>query len=148
MFLTENGWDSELMQEHLPSNTLEHVRMNMGNFTQTREMDKPWWIKNNTGKFTVKSVWEILRKKFAPNNDFMMLWVKGLPFKISFFEWRVWTHRVLVAAVMAAYNPTISQMCQCCRIPMRETIEHLFLTGEEAIFIWDYYARYAGLLGP
>jgi len=31
---------------------------------------------------------------------------------------------------------------------VRESIEHLFLSGELAAFIWDYYARAAGLPGP
>lgn len=36
----------------------------------------------------------------------------------------------------------------CCSIPVEETIEHLFLTGEVAARIWNHYFRAAGLLGP
>lgn len=32
--------------------------------------------------------------------------------------------------------------------PVRETIEHLFLSGEVATSIWDHYVRAAGILGP
>lgn len=31
---------------------------------------------------------------------------------------------------------------------MTETLEHLFLKGEVAVFIWEYFSRAAGLLGP
>ncbi|KAH0661891.1 hypothetical protein KY284_026822 [Solanum tuberosum] len=111
-------------------------------------MDKHWWIKSSTGKFTVKSAWEIFRSRDEVSENFKRIWVKGLPFKISFFGWRVWTYRVPVADIISSWNPNISPLCQCCKVPIRETIEHLFLLGEVATYIWDHYVRAAGILGP
>ncbi|KAH0712634.1 hypothetical protein KY289_008593 [Solanum tuberosum] len=96
--------------------------------------DKPWWIKTSTGKFSVKSAWEILRKKVEENANFKKIWVQDLPFKISFFSWRVWTNRVPVATVIANWNPNQSHICLCCTVATMETMEHLFLK--------------AGILGP
>ncbi|KAH0712259.1 hypothetical protein KY289_008218 [Solanum tuberosum] len=136
------------MQDHLPNNIIEHVRLNMGYIRLSGEVDKPWWTKSSNGKFTVKSAWDILRNRSISNNDFKKLWVEGLPFKINFFGWRVWTQRVPVAAFISSWDPNCSDLCRCCRVPVRESIEHLFLSGELTAFIWDYYARAAGLPGP
>ncbi|KAG5629720.1 hypothetical protein H5410_001437 [Solanum commersonii] len=73
-------------------------------------------------KFTVKSTWYILRNRSPSSDDFKKPWVTEIPFKISSFG---------------------------CRISyVRETLEHLFLLGETTTFIWNYYARAIGLLGP
>lgn len=127
------------MQDHLPNNIVEHVRLNMQYIRQSGQGDKAWWTLSSTGKFTVKSAWELLRHRADFSEDFEKIWVKGLPFKISFFGWRVWTHRVPVAAPMAAWNPNISQLCQCCRVLVRETIDHLF-------FSWGSCFLYLGSL--
>jgi len=130
VFLKDEGWDFNIMQDHLPNNIIEHVRLNMGYIRLSGEVDKPWWTKSSNGKFTVKSAWDILRNRSICNNDFKKLWVEGLPFKISFFGWRVWTQRVHVAAFISSWDPNCSDLCRCCRVPVRKTIEHLFLSGE------------------
>ncbi|KAH0755906.1 hypothetical protein KY290_026176 [Solanum tuberosum] len=47
---------------------------------------------NPSGKFTVKSAWEILRQPGDVLGDYKKLWIKGMPFKVSFLVWRtvVW----------------------------------------------------------
>lgn len=110
--------------------------------------DKPWWIKTSTGKFSVKSAWEILRRRDEDSEFYNKIWVTGLPFKISFFGWRVWSKRVLVAAVLATWNTNISPFCSCCVTPTSESLEHLFLKGEIATTVWKYFSNAAGILGP
>lgn len=100
-FMKEVGWDYDSMYDHLPYHVVEHIRQHMDHIRQTDMGDKPWWIKTSTGKFSVKSAWEILRKKEEVNENCKMIWVQDLPFKISFFSWRVWTNRVPEAAVIA-----------------------------------------------
>ncbi|KAH0693072.1 hypothetical protein KY285_020169 [Solanum tuberosum] len=121
VFLKDSGWNYNIMQDYLPNHIVDHVRQSMSRVRQSNQMDKPWWIKSSTGKFTVKSAWEILRSRDEVFEDFKRIWVKGLPFKISFFGWRG---------------------------SVRETIGHLFLSGEVATYIWDHYARVAGILVP
>ncbi|KAH0679665.1 hypothetical protein KY289_020902 [Solanum tuberosum] len=147
-FMKEVGWDYDSMYDHLPYHVVEHIRQHMDHIRRTDMGDKPWWIKTSTGKFSVKSAWEILRKKEEVNENCKMIWVQDLPFKISFFSWRVWTNRVPVAAVIAHWNPNQSQLCLCCTVPARETMEHLFLKGEIANKVWQYFSSAAGILGP
>ncbi|WMV33517.1 hypothetical protein MTR67_026902 [Solanum verrucosum] len=131
-----------------PKGGTSTVWQHMDHIRQTDMGDKPWWIKTSTRKFSVKSAWEILRKKKEVNENCKMIWVQDLPFKISFFSWRVWTNRVPVAVVIAHWNPNQSQLCLCCSVPAKETMQHLFLKGEIANKVWQYFSSAAGILGP
>ncbi|KAK6777553.1 hypothetical protein RDI58_024270 [Solanum bulbocastanum] len=93
--LTEEGWDFVTLQDALSEYVVEHIRVKMGSLKLGELGDKPWWTMSITGKFNVKSAWDL-----------------------------------------------------CCFIPVKESIDHLFLTGEVAAKIWNHYFRVAGLLGP
>ena len=99
-FLTEEGWDFVALQGALSEYVVEHIRLNMSFVHLGGEGDKPWWTKSSTGNFSVKSVWELLRQKADMNEDPNLLWIKGLPFKISFLAWRIWNGKVPVAYLM------------------------------------------------
>ncbi|XP_015161594.1 uncharacterized protein [Solanum tuberosum] len=136
------------LEAALPEYVVEHIRINFLYVQLGEEADKPCWTKSSRGNFRVKSAWELLRQKADMNEDLNLLWIKGLPFKLSYLAWRIWNGKVPVASLMHSWNPTISQDCMCCSIPVEETIEHLFLKSEVAFRIWDHYSRVAGLLGP
>ncbi|KAH0639694.1 hypothetical protein KY285_036280 [Solanum tuberosum] len=57
------GWNYEEMQHHLPINVIDHVKQHLNHVRQSDEGDKPWWIKTSSGMFTVKSAWDVLRKR-------------------------------------------------------------------------------------
>ncbi|KAH0669288.1 hypothetical protein KY285_023447 [Solanum tuberosum] len=148
IFLNDNGWDYDEMQMHIPTHVVEHVKQNMKYVRQDDVSDRPWWTKTCSGKFTVKSAWELPRKRKVETDFYKKLWVKGLPFKISFLTWKVWTNKISVATLMAQWNSNTSPMCGCCEVPVRETVEHLFLQGKTATTVWAYFSNAAGLLGP
>lgn len=52
-------------------------------------IDTPYWIHETIGYFNVNSAWEYLIRRDDPRIAYMMIWVKGLPFKIAFFMWKV-----------------------------------------------------------
>ena len=74
--------------------------------------------------------------------------MKDLLLKICFFAWKVWTNKVSVATVMVQWNPNISQLCQCCEVPEREAREHIFLKGDIASYVWNYFSNAASIIGP
>ncbi|XP_059290999.1 uncharacterized protein LOC132044521 [Lycium ferocissimum] len=61
--MNESQWNYAKLQEVLPADIIDHVRMELGHFVRTNEIDKPWWMFTSSGKFTVKSAWEELRKR-------------------------------------------------------------------------------------
>jgi len=146
--MKENGWEYENMQLHLPQYVLDHVRINMDQIRQSDLSDKPWWTNTSSGQFSVKSAWNLIRKREEETDFNKKIWVQGIHFKISFLTWKVWKNMILVATVMAHWNPNISPLCDCCEIPDCETVKHLFLKGEVADTVWKYFAGAAGLLDP
>lgn len=123
----EEGWDFDALHDVVPEYVVDHITHNM-RFLQLEDLaDKPWWTKSRTGYFSVKSVWEVLRKKENVSEDFKSLWVKGLSFKFSFLAWRIWREKIHVANVIHAWNPNISQNSRCCNTPENKSINHLFL---------------------
>lgn len=54
--------------------------------------------------------------------------------------------KVPVAVMMNTWNSNISEQYGCCIIPKKETINHLFLKGEVAEEVWQYYCGTIGLV--
>jgi len=55
IFLSENGWDYDTMNDLLPPDVVETVRLYMVHVRQSNQVDKPWWLQTSSRKFTVKS---------------------------------------------------------------------------------------------
>ncbi|KAH0679375.1 hypothetical protein KY284_020460 [Solanum tuberosum] len=93
-----DGWDYGAMQDVFPEHVIEHVRdtMRFGQFENV--MDKLWWTKNSTGKFTTKSALEISRQ-------------------------RVDVH---VSTLLHLWNPNISEDCGCCNSSGNSKLREVF----------------------
>ncbi|WMV09401.1 hypothetical protein MTR67_002786 [Solanum verrucosum] len=144
-FLTEDGWDLGEMKRLLPAHVMEHTRNYMGGIQLNNQQDKAWWTKNSKGSFTIKSAWELLRNKEEVQEDFSLLWMKGLPFKISFLIWRIWKGKLLVGQLLHSWSTDTSNDCSCCHNPKIESIEHLFYNGEMAKGIRNHYTSAVGV---
>ncbi|KAK4706513.1 hypothetical protein R3W88_033930 [Solanum pinnatisectum] len=90
----EDGWDQTELQDNLDEATCNHVIRILRRLTPTQERDKPWWI---------------YRKE--PIEKIMNIWVKGLPFKVSFLLWRLWFKRIPIGEVLIRRGITDSGLC-------------------------------------
>lgn len=87
--MNEEGWNYDAMKDKVPPEVVEYV-MESTNFVCYEDIiDKPWWIRNSTGRFSTKSVWELPRHREEEDKDMKAIWVKGLSFKICFLIWIV-----------------------------------------------------------
>ncbi|KAH0698803.1 hypothetical protein KY284_013018 [Solanum tuberosum] len=93
---------------------------------------------STTGEFTVKSAYHMLRKKREPIEWMKHIWIKGLPFKISFFLWRVWKKRIATDDNLKKMRMQIVSKCYCCEKGEMETMTHLILTAPIAQRWWEY----------
>lgn len=59
IFLNDNGLDYDETQMHIPAHVVEHVKQNMENVRQDDISYSPLWTKTCSGKFIVKSTWEL-----------------------------------------------------------------------------------------
>ncbi|XP_070049040.1 uncharacterized protein [Nicotiana tomentosiformis] len=86
-------WNGTLINQNFPEDIAEHIKK-IHYDSREEQWDKPCWMPTSSGKFTINSSWQILRHRVNPNQEFRRIWTKGLPFKISFFLWRQWRHKL------------------------------------------------------
>ncbi|XP_070010520.1 uncharacterized protein [Nicotiana sylvestris] len=90
-YIVENGmWNVDKMFESLPEDLAHHIVQNIRPPTESSQLDTPFWMLETRGHFTVKSAWDYVRRRANRRLAYKIIWVKGLPFKISFFLWKVW----------------------------------------------------------
>ncbi|XP_070036593.1 uncharacterized protein [Nicotiana tomentosiformis] len=87
-------WDVQLLDQTFNEEVSEHIRLNMHYEGNEGYWDRPYWMPTPSGKFSVSSAWQILRHRADPNKEFKLMWIKGVPFKISFFLWRLWRQKI------------------------------------------------------
>nr|XP_016512912.1 PREDICTED: uncharacterized protein LOC107829953 [Nicotiana tabacum] len=88
------AWDIQLLDQTFNEEIAEHIRLNVYYEGSEGYWDRPYRMPTPSGKFSVSSAWQILRHKADPNQEFKLMWIKGLPFKISFFLWRLWSQEI------------------------------------------------------
>ncbi|XP_060211916.1 uncharacterized protein LOC132639487 [Lycium barbarum] len=148
-FMNADGWDAHKLHAKLPINVCDHILQQLSIVEHSEDKDKAWWMPSTTGDFTVGSAWNMLRRKAQTADNFSKLWHKGVPFKISFFFWRLWKFKLPVDDVLKRMNISIVSRCRCClNSQQEETIQHLFLTGDFAADIWQHYNAAVGIVVP
>ncbi|XP_070046428.1 uncharacterized protein [Nicotiana tomentosiformis] len=73
------------------------------------------------------------------------MWVKGLPFKVSFFMWRLWKEKLPLDDWFQRLGYIRTSRCWCCRHPKEEILPHVFLTSPAARFVWNYFGAPVGI---
>lgn len=106
--------------------------------------DRAWWMGGSNGEFTVKSTYHILRHKRDKRDWMSCIWIKDLPFKISFFLWRVWKEKIITDDNLKRMKMQIASKCYCCEEGEMETMKHLLLTIPIAQRLWKQFASCAG----
>lgn len=85
----EGAWDEDRLMFFLPQKFARHIIENIKPPVLTNELNKPFWIMEARENFTVMSAWDYFQRRREPNTVFRNIWVKGLPFKVVFFMWKV-----------------------------------------------------------
>ena len=123
------------MVEYIMEN-INHVMEGVG---------KAWWLGNSQGEFTVKSTFQVFRRKREEQKWMSYIWIMGLPFKISFFLWRVWRKRIPTDDVRKKMKVKMVSNCYCYDVREEETIHHIFLTAPIVQQLWNHFTSCAGI---
>ncbi|WMV20474.1 hypothetical protein MTR67_013859 [Solanum verrucosum] len=113
----------------------------------SEDRDNPMWMLNNSSKFSVKSAWEIIRIPGVEDECFDKIWEKGVPFKVSFFFWRLVTKRIRIGEFFARIGSEEEIVCCCCDQWAFESYQHMFVSCPAANHMWNWFARAAGVEG-
>ncbi|XP_060183224.1 uncharacterized protein LOC132613196 [Lycium barbarum] len=143
--MTDGRWNVNKLIQMFPEDIVQHILQEIDIKCASNEWDRPWWMMTSTGKFTVSSAWHLLRQKANVTVPFQNMWIKGVPFKISFFMWRLWKFKVPIDEVVASIGIPLVSKCCCCHNAQIDTINHLFLCGDLAAKVWRYFNMGAGL---
>ncbi|KAK4721618.1 hypothetical protein R3W88_011851 [Solanum pinnatisectum] len=141
-----NGvWDSSKLKEHISKEMANHIIENIKPQINEDITDKAWWTGDNKGRFTVKSAFNNVRRRRMEQEWVQEIWIKGLPFKIDFFHWRVWKRRIATDDNLKRMRLQVVSKCYCCEHGEMETMTHLLLTAPIAQRLWKQFASCAGL---
>ncbi|XP_075097852.1 uncharacterized protein LOC142175172 [Nicotiana tabacum] len=111
----------------------------------TQVLDRPCWMLETRRYFSVKSAWQYTRRRDEPRTAYRMIWVTGLPFKISFFKWKVWKAKLPLDDFLKRIGYCMPSKCWCCVQPDKESFQHLFFRSETAKTTWKYFLSRAGI---
>ncbi|XP_060182018.1 uncharacterized protein LOC132611633 [Lycium barbarum] len=142
-FIHENKRDTEKLLNTVPAplhNLIERIHIN-----DPSKPDTCIWTINSDGKFTCASPRELTRKRKDTNDTLNNLWYKRLPFKIAFLNWRVMRKKLPLDDIVSKFGQNIVSRCNCCPNPQSETLDHLFVHGDIAKNIWQYFANSLGI---
>ncbi|XP_075102917.1 uncharacterized protein LOC142177605 [Nicotiana tabacum] len=138
-------WDDQLLDQTFNEEIGEHIRLNVHYEGSEGYWDKPYWMPTPSGKFSVSSAWQILRHGVDPNQEFKLMWIKGFPFKISFFLWRLWRQKIATDDMWRRQGQMVMSRFLCCQQPQEESIEHIFVTSPTASKVWNLFMGAAGI---
>ncbi|KAH0716077.1 hypothetical protein KY284_008982 [Solanum tuberosum] len=121
--ITNGGeWNEEVVREILPTELAEHIICNIKPPRGRKENDKPCWMLETKGIFSVKSAWNYIRQKEEPNRIYKRIWIKGIPFKIAFLMWRLWKFMIPVDDRVRRWSIAGPSRYQYRRNILRESI--------------------------
>lgn len=98
--MNQGYWNNEVIMELLNKKVCNHVHQRIGVEREIGEWDKPWWMPNSTGKFSVGTAWKLLRQRRDPQKLILKFWEKGISFKVSFIMWRLQKLRIYISEVL------------------------------------------------
>nr|XP_016444849.1 PREDICTED: uncharacterized protein LOC107770100 [Nicotiana tabacum] len=123
----DGEWDVDRLFEMLPEDLAVHILEKIKPPSPQQVLDMPCWMQETREYFSVKSAWDYKRRRDEPRTAYMMIWVKGLPFKISFFIWKVWKAKLPLNDFLKRVGYCMPSKYWCCVQPNEESLQHLFL---------------------
>ncbi|XP_070021835.1 uncharacterized protein [Nicotiana sylvestris] len=141
----DGEWDVDRLFEMLPEDLSVHILEKIKPPSPQQVLDMPCWMLETRGYFSVKSAWEYTRRRDEPRIAYRMIWVKGLPFKIAFFMWKVWKAKLPLDDFLKRVGYCMPSKCWCCIQPDEESLQHLFFRSEIAKTTWKYFLSRAGI---
>ncbi|XP_075092414.1 uncharacterized protein LOC142172648 [Nicotiana tabacum] len=141
----DGEWDVDRLFEMLPKDLAVHILEKIKPPSPQQVLDMPCWMLETRGHFSVKSAWDYTRRRDEPRTTYRMIWVKGLPFKIAFFMWKVWKAKLPLYDFLKRVGYYMPSKCWCCVQPGEESLQHLFFRSKTARTFWKYFLSTAGI---
>lgn len=100
-------------------------------------------METSSGEFTVKSMFELIRREKIVQEWRNLIWIGDMPFKINFLMWRCLKGRIVADDNLKRLKMSLASRCHCCDKYKEETMQHLFLTSSIANKLWGQFVTCA-----
>ncbi|XP_060178184.1 uncharacterized protein LOC132608126 [Lycium barbarum] len=141
--LIEDSWDLEFIEKLVPSDICSIIqKVDIG---KRDKVDQAIWINNPSGKFTCASAFQILRKKQPESPIWKCIWHKGNLFKMAFISWRIIKKKLPMYDRTKNFTNESDPMCICYNDPKEETMLHVFMEGDLAKQVWQFFGNSLGI---
>ncbi|XP_075086271.1 uncharacterized protein LOC107811236 [Nicotiana tabacum] len=97
------------------------------------------------GNFTVKTSWDYIRRRRDPSVAYKNIWVRGLPFKMAFFMWKLWKAKLPFDDYFRRLGYFMPSKCWCCINPSEEIMSYVLFRSYAAKTVWKYFLSNAGI---
>ncbi|XP_060178282.1 uncharacterized protein LOC132608243 [Lycium barbarum] len=142
-FVDNNTWNAQKLYNTLPSDIALHIiSIALG---QKEKKNYAIWNMTDDGHFSNGTAWKLIRKNRQTNDILNNIWHKSIPFKQSFMCWRIFFGRVPINKVLITTNSQSQIDCICCLIPKNETVQHVFVEGKVADYMWKAMGNPLGI---
>ncbi|WMV30173.1 hypothetical protein MTR67_023558 [Solanum verrucosum] len=143
-YFIENGtWNETLIRQEVPPLLIPKILRCRIHY-QAGVEDTTVWKPNENGVFSCSSAWNICRKKKDSNTLNKLIWHTQIPFKISFILWRALSSKLPTNEKITTFGAAPAS-CSCCNRPGNDEINHIFVNGNFANYIWKYFFAPCGI---
>ncbi|WMV46072.1 hypothetical protein MTR67_039457 [Solanum verrucosum] len=142
-FLQNGHWNETLLRQEAPLHLIPKI-LNYKIHYQPGMLDEAVWKPTGSGDFSCATAWQICRQKKDSNNINSYIWHKHVPFKISFLVWRALRYKLPTNEKITTFGSSPVN-CSCCRRPGKDDINHIFVNGDFAKYIWEWFSAPCGV---
>ncbi|XP_027102321.1 uncharacterized protein [Coffea arabica] len=101
--------------------------------------DRMILLASTSGQFSLSSTYREVREMKPLSFLFRQIWDASVPLKVSFFMLRLLSNRLPLDDVLVARGFQLPSKCSCCLVSNTESLRHLFLEGELATTVWQFF---------
>ncbi|XP_071906090.1 uncharacterized protein [Coffea arabica] len=111
----------------------------------TNSPDVMIWTTSTCGGFSLSSTFQELRDVKTSSFTPKQFWHSQVPLKLSFFMLLLLRRRLLLDDVLSRFMPHLPSKCFCCLESQSKTLQHLFMEGELAVAVWNFFGSLCGV---
>lgn len=133
----------EKLKRILPNHTCDIIReIEIGN---PEKDDQIFWDLTETGKYSNKTAWNLVRTKRATNPLINKVWHSSISFKMSFLTWILWKDKLPFEEVIGKFRKQMDSKCYCCPNACDQSLNNIFSQGAAASKIWILFGAHLGI---
>ncbi|XP_075079894.1 uncharacterized protein LOC142165180 [Nicotiana tabacum] len=136
----EGVWDDERLREILPEDLAAHIIDNIKPPMIHEQIDKPYWMLESKGEFTVKLAWDYLRREGSLALSKKICGQKDCHSRYHFSCGSYGRGSCLLMIQSEGGGYFLPSRCWCCTNPEVETREHVFFKSYAASKVWSYFS--------